>query len=394
MKKKPIKIKHRSYSLYNRKKSKAKQALAIFITIFAAALLCVVGYGLGKPITEYLQGKRQPADIVQTSEASQAGVTAEASSDTATSEPETEEAAPEVAANETAYILPSAALKNMTALSKAVAQAKEAGHSIVMVTLKNSTGRFLYASEIDGVKGMDSVVGTLTAKQISDTITAAGLVPYARISTLKDPLASDYIADVRYTTSDGWTWMDNAPANGGKSWVSPFAKNTAGFVSSIVAELSSAGFKGIVLADTIYPNFQYTDYAVYLSHMTGLDDPKTRQNALWSVISACGRAAESNGAEIILELDANDLDAADKTATTAEFAADKEKLKSVKLMIDLSIEGNHYPSAKSFAGKMSALYSGQEYSVSINDYSLTDEERQNIVKAFDEAKITVFMNNS
>jgi len=393
MKRKPIKIKHHKYTLYNKKKSKSRQALTVVLTVLVAALLCVVGFGIGRPLMEFIQGDRQPAD---TSSAWTPPVTEEPAKDptaeAVTVGAESVEAEP-VEAADIVYELPASALKNTTALNNAVKAAKAQGCTGVMVTAKNSSGGFLYASEIDGVKGMDSVVGTLTAKQICDAITAEGLVPYAKISTLKDPLACDYISDVRYVTSDGWTWLDDAPANGGKSWVSPFASNTPKFVSSIVSELAAAGFKSIVLTDTVYPNFQYTDYTVYLSQMAGLDDPDTRVNALWKVISACSAAAKSSGAELIVELDAVDLDVADKTATSAELAADKAKLKNVRLLINCTFNGSYYPAAKSFAGKMGAMYSGQEYSVSINNSAMSETDKQDVIKAFDESDITVFLNN-
>ena len=58
-KKTNIKIKRRKYNLYNKKKSKSRQVLSIVITIAAACVLGVVGYGVGKPIMNYLQNREQ-----------------------------------------------------------------------------------------------------------------------------------------------------------------------------------------------------------------------------------------------------------------------------------------------------------------------------------------------
>ncbi len=393
MKRKPIKIKHHKYNLYNKKKSKGRQALTVVLTILALALLCVIGFGIGRPLMEFLQGDRQPADTSSgwTPPVTEETATAE-TAENVTSEPETTEQPPEKQLN-TVYVLPASSLKNISALNSALKTAKEQGYIGAMVTAKNSSGGYLYASELEGVKGTEAVVGTLTAKQISDAMTAAGLTPYAKISTLKDPLACEYITDVRYVTRDGWTWLDAAPANGGKSWVSPFEENTPKHISSIVSELAGAGFKGIVLADTMYPNFLYDDYNTYLSQMEGLDDPEVRVTALWNVISACNAAAKSGGAELIVELNSDDLDAADKTATTAELATDKNKLKSVTLLINCSFESGQYSAAKGFTGKMASLYSGQQYSVRVTDTGLSENAKQEIIKAFGESDIAVFMNN-
>ena len=54
MKKKNIKIKHRKYSLYQRKKSKGRKFLTGLLMVILVAGLCVLGYGLGKPLVEYL----------------------------------------------------------------------------------------------------------------------------------------------------------------------------------------------------------------------------------------------------------------------------------------------------------------------------------------------------
>ncbi len=394
MKRKPIKIKHHNYSLYPRKKSKGKQALTIILTILLLAALAVVGYGLGKPIMEYLRGERQPnTSEAMTAEATHETVAAESADPTVevTVEAETVEP-PVVSAKDTVFVLPTSALKTMDTLNNAIAAAKAENYTAVMVTLKSDTGLFLYNSEIDGVKGSALIAGTLSAKDICNAITSAGLVPYAKISTLKDPLSVNYIDDIRYVTADGWTWLDAAYDNGGKAWLSPFAGSTAEYVSSITAEIAAAGFKTIVLADTKYPPFRQTDYDVYLSNTPEITDPTKRVEALWSVISACDAAAKSSGAEILVMLDSADLDAADKTATSAEMANNKTKLGSVKLLINCEFDSDHYAMAKSLTGKMNAQYSGQKYSVNVATVGLDEQEKQELIKAFGEADITVFMN--
>ena len=64
MKKKNIKIKHRKYSLYQRKKSKGRKFLTGLLMVILVAGLCVLGYGLGKPLVEYFsnRGNEPPPD--------------------------------------------------------------------------------------------------------------------------------------------------------------------------------------------------------------------------------------------------------------------------------------------------------------------------------------------
>lgn len=65
MKKKNIKIKHRKYSLYQRKKSKGRKFLTGLLMVILVAGLCVLGYGLGKPLVEYFsnRGNEPPQGI-------------------------------------------------------------------------------------------------------------------------------------------------------------------------------------------------------------------------------------------------------------------------------------------------------------------------------------------
>ena len=56
-KKTNIKIKRSKINLYNKKKSKRRQALTIIITVVVVCGLGVLGYGLGKPLLKYIQDR-------------------------------------------------------------------------------------------------------------------------------------------------------------------------------------------------------------------------------------------------------------------------------------------------------------------------------------------------
>ena len=61
------------------------------------------------------------------------------------------------------------------------------------MTLKDTTGYVLYKTGIEGVKDTEVVTGVLTAAQIAEKITAAGLTPAARINTLMDRMGGAYV---------------------------------------------------------------------------------------------------------------------------------------------------------------------------------------------------------
>lgn len=393
MKSKNIKIKRRKYSLYNRKKSKGSQALAVILTILIAAALCVVGFGLGRPLMEYFNGDKTPSDsssgwtppVEETAET----VISEGTVDVTTDSAESAEA--EQPAAEVVYSIPAGALRSAESLKSAVAQAKADGYTTVIVTMKNGVGNYLYVTERSLFQYGDIISGTLSANEICDIITAEGLVPCARISTLKDKLSGNYIEGIKYYNSDGSGWLDAAYSNGGKAWLDPFSEKTAEYVSSIVTELTAAGFKNIILADTMYPVFRNVDLSTYLSNQPHLDDADARLDALWDVVNACDAAAKSNGAAIMLELTAGDLDATERLATTGEIVSDKARLRDVELLIDYDpVSGSEYAAAKAFAGKLGSTYSGQSYSVLISQNALSDDAYQQLLKAFGESGIRVF----
>ncbi len=392
MKSKNIKIKHRKYNLYNKKKSKGRQALTIILTIVIVLALGVIGFGLGRPLMEYFQGQsgnnssssNMSSSIPDSSSSSDTVTTTE--SKTETSEPV--ESTPDEEKDPNLLMLTTTQLKSTESLKAAVSAAKTKGYTGVVATLKNNRGEILYKTDIAGIKDSDAVSGTLTAKQVVDAITSAGLTPYARIYTLRDPVSGAYIPDSKYTTSDGFGWLDDAPASGGKSWLCPFNNEAVQYIADITKELTAAGFKRVVLADTMYPSFHAIDYT-YLSHLP-ISDEKARAEALWNVIDANKTAAKTNNADVLIELNATDIDLADRQSTTAELMNDRDKLKNVELLISYTPDNaNAYSSAKSFVGKMKGVYSNVQFSVLVKGVP-ANPAVQDAIKAFTEFEITVF----
>lgn len=392
-KRKKIKIKRSKYSIYSKKKNKGKQALTVIIMIVVVIGLCILGYGLGKPLMEYFGGNKTPADSTVSSTSSEALFTEESTEPTLeTQEPVEQDTVSEPEKKPvSAYEISVAAMKNAESLSSALESAKSQGYNTVVLTLKTDAGQFLYKTESEVMRyATANIVGTLTAKEIVDAVKAQGMTAYAAISTLKDPLTGDYAVNMRYNTADGYGWMDAAPDNGGKSWLSPFEQDTAGFMADITAELASAGFDKIVLRDVMYPVFKDVDYNYYLSHMPQLTDNAARLEALWNVVEVCSAAAKVSGAEVVLQVDSPDVFAEDLRGTTAELFGDKSKLSSVGIVVNYTSEsGPAYAAAKGFVGRMNSVYGISGYSVSI-DESLTGVQAEDITKAFDESGISVF----
>ena len=266
-KKTAIKIKRSKVNLYNKRKNKRKQVLTIVITIVAACALGVLGFGLGKPLLEYFSGKNNSSDSSsawtppESGEESSSEAVRESSSGTSSETPP--EPKPEMT---DIYFLPEDAALSSASLNSALAAAKAAGVKTVAVTLKNENGNFLYKSGLKSITTHDIITGTLSAEQICTAIKDAGFVPAARISTLKDRLCGYKDAtDGGYRIAgSGVTWHDDRDEKGGKPWLSPFKTQTLQFIGEVAEELSNAGFRHIIAANTMYPKFHIEDFDISL----------------------------------------------------------------------------------------------------------------------------------
>lgn len=399
-KKTKIKIKHKQFNLYNKKKSKAKQALTVILTIVAACALGVVGYGIGKPVMDYLMGNVQytPGDSSDSDNSSDnsndsadvSSVQSDSSSGGSQTSSDNTSNTPVSQTNGTMYVLPDNAAASSASLNSAIAAAKSTGHTTVVVTLKDPDGMFLYKSGITGIKD-SSVTGTLTAAQICDIITKAGLTPAAKISTIMDKTNGNSVGgNYNIAGSVNVNWIDAKKENGGKLWLSPFKDNTVKFIGSIAEELSAAGFKHIICTNTMYPQFHSYDISNYLRDLP-LTDSSKRTAALWNVLDSARSGAGKNGAQLWIEVTGEDLLKENKNGTDAELCLNTAKLKDAKLILDYTSVGDPadaYKNAKEFAAKAKSAASGAEISVTIKGFS--SSALADVQRAFAEADIPVF----
>lgn len=343
-KKTNIKIKHSKFNLYNKKKSKARRALRIVVTVVAVCCLGVLGYGLGKPLLTYLQERGNNSQVNTSAifssimNSANETVSTGGSATAMVSSAQTSEPAPQPLVNEKVWYLDDNAALNEANLTAALTAAKSSGCSVVAVTVKNTTGNMLYKTNIDKIKDTDVVTGTLTAQQIAAQISKEGFTPAARINTLMDRLAHPY-NDGGYRIAEaqgGGSWHDNRPENGGKYWLSPFNANAIKYIGDVTDELTKAGFKHVICANTRFPAFHTVDISTYLTQLP-LKDTAKRVEALWNVVNSAKTNAEKNGADIIIEISASCVLAESKSCLDTELTLDKEKLKTVPIIINYDI---------------------------------------------------------
>lgn len=392
-KKTNIKIKHRKHNIYNKKKNKTKRVLTVIITIVAACGLGVLGYGLGKPIVNYFQNREQytsdPSSVwspPSDSELSESTGSSEEniSSGEPTSTP-VEVIAPKI------YFLPENAAVNSTALNSALAAARESGCNTVAVTLKNQKGNFLYKTEIEKIKDGNTIIGTMTARQICECITNAGFTPAVKISTLMDSLSPRLIGGGYKLSGQNGYWLDASPSKGGKQWLSPFTQETVKFIGEITSELSAAGFKHIICADTRFPMIYSSDIKKYLFNLP-LEDPVQRSAALWDVVDTARSGAEKNGAVMWLMMSAESISSQNKNSTDAEITTSADKIKNEHIIVSYTGASGTTPArgdAAEFAQQISAVSHGAKVAVSVKAGSSAAID--NALKIFTGAGFDVFV---
>lgn len=371
-KKTNIKIKHHKYNLYNKKKNKTKRVLTVIITVVAACGLGVLGYGLGKPIVNYFQNREEYISDSSGSwfppsgsEISGSSVSSgESGSNVSSGEPTS---TPVEVTDPKIYFLPENAAVSSAALNSALAAAKESGCDTAAVTLKDQIGNFLYKSNIAGIKDGDTTIGAMTARQICEAITAAGLTPAAKISTLMDRSSPSLVGGGYVLASGVGSWHDANPEKGGKQWLSPFNQETVKFIGDITSELSMAGFKHIICADTRFPAFYKSDINKFLSNLP-LTDYAKRSAALWNVVSSAKEGCEKNGAVMWLMMSAESISAEKKESTDAEITKSADKIKNERLIVSYTGASGTTPArgdAAEFARQISAAAHGAKVAVSV-----------------------------
>lgn len=403
-KKTRIKIKKSKHNLYNKKKSKSRQTLTIVLTIVAACVLGVVGYGIGKPIMNYFQSRGEhsadPSDQDNSSDVSsdisggdQSGdISGDSSGDSSGSD--TPPVPPEVE-DIKLYVLPVDATASSASLGSALAAAKEAGYDTVAVTLKDENGYLYYKTEVERVR-YDSIIvkGTLTAAQIAEQITNAGMTPAAKISMLKDRITPMYFGG--FTFENGTHWLDDYPPpdGSGKRWLSPFVPESVQYLTNIASELAGAGFEHIICENITYPAFHPIDIDTYLKHLS-LTDRTKRLNALWDMADAAKGAVEAHGAKFWIELNGADFIKADRFGTNAEIAGSAEKLSGVGVIVDYSQSGTEsvYDNAKAFAGSLRTAAGENNDIAVLVKRGTSGAVSEDIRRAFEENGLRLFTGN-
>lgn len=346
MRKKGIKIKRSRRNLYRRRKSKGRKAAELILLLLVIAVLIFVGYSVAPPILKFFSEHSQPGQNVSEpvwtppAESENSSVDTSGTDNTTTSKPQE---VPQPSGPRFAVTAPDTALASEKALNDYLKTVTSSGYDTVVFYLKNTRGELLYKSSVDVIKDNEDVVkGKLTPAQIIKACTAAKITPIADISTLYDRLTPRLLDGGGYAylepgvvTDSSWHWLDAASENGGKPWASPYSKDTVNYFADIASELAKAGFKNVILSDTIFPNFGSYDYKHLFTEVQSPD----RSDKLALLAQACADKNKAAGAKTSVKIDASDL-LAIKTSNykkSAEIWLSKDKMKGCDILVTLDM---------------------------------------------------------
>lgn len=292
----------RSKKIYKKRKTKAQNMFGWIITLVIIAVVLVVGYSVGKPVTEFLKERKNskpdttsgwiPPDSTSSTD------------NTNTSDTTAPIVVEPNAENYSAYALPLNALLSKEALTTAITSAKEQGYTSIVVTLKAKGGEFYYTTTNELAINASAVVGTMSAKDIAQAITDKGLKPIAEISVLNDHITSRKNETISYMIeSSNSIWLDNSPTKGGKAWISPFSDGSKAFINSIVTEFTDAGFTKVISTDIIFPTFRNSD----LNYLGEKVKSATRYKALIEIANLINANLKDKNGQMLLEVSANGI---------------------------------------------------------------------------------------
>jgi hypothetical protein len=283
------------------KKRRGKKAAKAALAVFAFAVLAFVGYSLAGPLFSYLGGLNEPAvtDPWTPPVSETTAIVTKIDGDSS------ETGGTMIKPNETpekmtAITIPADALLTKTALTDDIESALTTGFSTAVIPLKVKGGALLYKSSAEMAVSAGIVTSNLTAKEIADTVKAAGMTPVASVNLLEDNTNFTGYRGVYKFASDDSRWLDNSPTSGGKPWISPFDADALEYLRFISDEITEAGFEKIIFTGLVFPTFRNSD----LNYIGDIVKSPNRSEQLIKVFETVAAAAEANGAEVYLEVSA------------------------------------------------------------------------------------------
>lgn len=287
--KKSRKIKRYNH-IYRRRNSGWRKVLKIVLFVVIVAAVIFVGYSVAGPFMDFIGGKMEP---------SESSVPESSSSESLSESPSSSTSEPPVADTALKAVnLPVDTARDPAALSAFLDQAKADGANAVVLELKDTAGKLLYASAVPQAAEYGAVSeNALDLNTVAAAINQSGLKPVAKLSAFMDKTAPNVARNNGYLyEGSGSAWWDNAVNSGGKPWLNPYKAAACDYLIAIQNELVASGFKTVIWHKVEFPEVRRFDSANMGPEANGV----TQQQALSNFIARAESEAQTNGATVYI----------------------------------------------------------------------------------------------
>ncbi len=308
----------------NNRKRRIRKFFKVILILIAVGIVAFFAFEIGKPLVEYIKTQSENGKNEVTSSTESVPVT---SSETTISFNETVATTTEVAEKTSlsCFTLPTDALQSKSRLSDYLDVVKERGYTSVNFIMKGEGGTTYYKTNSELILSAESEInGTIPAEEIVMECRMREFDVYGTLNALEDNNRYGEYKDGSYINLDGSTWLDNAPSNGGKPWLSPFDTKTLELMEFMTTEIVSAGFDGVILEGLTFPYFRNSDVGHLGEYVVAPD----RYKALFDVYNTVRDVTILAEKEFFLKLDA------DKIIANTEEIFKPAELGEVNLIVE------------------------------------------------------------
>lgn len=147
-----------------------------------------------------------------------------------------------------------AALTDDATIRAAAQQLAAQGATYALIPLKDTAGMVYYASSVP-VAAANKADATVDPERVAAIFKEEGLIPVAELAAFRDPAGAraDHALAIRYKAQE-YLWLDNKASAGGNPWLNPYAAEAVQYIGDLIAELHTAGFDQVVLANVQFPS--------------------------------------------------------------------------------------------------------------------------------------------
>ena len=138
----------------------------------------------------------------------------------------------------------------------AAARMEEVGGNAVVLTMKDSSGRLAYVSQLELAQEIGSSGADLQVNEAIRQLHAQGIYLVAKVECFRDDILPMKETDTALRTNSGYRWIDAQDAH----WVTPTDETVQNYLKDICRELSDLGFDEIVLTAATYPEEGHLEY--------------------------------------------------------------------------------------------------------------------------------------